>query len=34
MKMDVTKGDQVEAMVAEIIAQFGKIDVLVNNVGI
>ncbi len=33
MKVDVTKGDQVEAMVSEIIAKFGKIDVLVNNVG-
>ena len=33
MKVDVTRGDQVEAMVEQIIFSFGKIDVLVNNVG-
>jgi len=33
MTVDVTKSDQVAAMVAEIVASFGGIDVLVNNVG-
>jgi 3-oxoacyl-[acyl-carrier protein] reductase len=32
--MDVTKRDQVEAVVAEVIASRGRIDVLVNNAGI
>lgn len=30
---DVTSGEQVEAMVAACIKQFGRVDVLVNNVG-
>jgi 3-oxoacyl-[acyl-carrier protein] reductase len=33
MKVDVTNADQVAAMVEEIIGLYGKIDVLVNNVG-
>ena len=32
-KTDVTKEDQVIAMVQEVVKQFGKIDVLVNNAG-
>ena len=32
--MDVTKRDQVDAAVAKITTQFGRIDVLVNNAGI
>ena len=32
--MDVTKRDQVDAVVAQVTAQFGRIDVLVNNAGI
>jgi len=31
---NVTKQDEVEAMVAEAIARFGKVDILVNNAGI
>jgi len=30
----VTKSDQVKAMVEETFAQYGKIDILVNNVGL
>ena len=33
VKTDVTKLDSVEAMVKKALEQFGKIDVLVNNVG-
>jgi NAD(P)-dependent dehydrogenase (short-subunit alcohol dehydrogenase family) len=31
---DVSKGDQVAALVAAIVARFGRIDILVNNVAI
>ncbi|MGY4801467.1 SDR family NAD(P)-dependent oxidoreductase [Teichococcus aerofrigidensis] len=31
---DVTRRDQVEAMVADCLARFGRVDVLVNNVGL
>lgn len=31
---DVTKADQVEAMVEEVIEEFGRIDVLANNAGV
>ncbi|WP_128226267.1 SDR family oxidoreductase [Halobacteriaceae archaeon SHR40] len=31
---DVTKADQVEAMVDEVVEEFGKIDVLANNAGV
>jgi 3-oxoacyl-[acyl-carrier protein] reductase len=33
-KADVTQFDQVKAMVEETFAQYGKIDILVNNVGL
>jgi 3-oxoacyl-[acyl-carrier protein] reductase len=33
-KADVTQFDQVKEMVEEVYAQFGKIDILVNNVGL
>ena len=33
MKTDVTKLDQVEAMVNKTVAEFGSVDVLINNVG-
>lgn len=31
---DVTKADQVEAMVARVIKDFGQLDILINNAGI
>lgn len=34
IKMDVSKYDQAEATIKEIISEYGKIDVLVNNAGI
>ncbi len=34
LKADVTQVDQVKAMVEETSAQYGKIDILVNNVGL
>src|SRR5579863_9326884 len=33
LKTDVTKRDQVDAMVAAAVAKFGAIDILVNNAG-
>jgi len=33
-KADVTQSDQVKAMVEETFSQYGRIDVLVNNVGL
>ena len=33
-KADVTQADQVKEMVEETFAQYGKIDILVNNVGL
>ncbi|MFC6837622.1 SDR family NAD(P)-dependent oxidoreductase [Halomarina ordinaria] len=34
VECDVTKADQVEAMVDDVVAEFGRIDVLANNAGI
>jgi 3-oxoacyl-[acyl-carrier protein] reductase len=34
VKLDVTKRDSVAAMIATVMAKFGRIDVLVNNAGI
>jgi len=32
--MDVTKNDQIEAMMNQVIEKFGRLDILVNNAGI
>ncbi|MEE8299382.1 MAG: SDR family oxidoreductase [Thermodesulfobacteriota bacterium] len=34
IKTDVTKGSDVDAMVTQTLEEFGRIDILVNNVGI
>ena len=34
LKLDVTKEDEIRAAIADTIAKFGRIDVLVNNAGI
>ncbi len=34
LKLDVTKNEEIKAAVAETLAKFGRIDVLVNNAGI
>ena len=34
IQCDVTKKDQVEAMVAKVVDTYGKLDILVNNAGI
>jgi 3-oxoacyl-[acyl-carrier protein] reductase len=34
VRADVSKSEQVQAMVKEVLAVYGKIDILVNNVGI
>jgi 3-oxoacyl-[acyl-carrier protein] reductase len=34
VKADMSKADQVEAMFAQVMAQYGRVDVLVNNAGI
>jgi meso-butanediol dehydrogenase/(S,S)-butanediol dehydrogenase/diacetyl reductase len=34
IECDVTKGDQVNAMVKKTLGEFGKIDILVNNAGV
>lgn len=34
VQMDVTQAAQVEAAIAQVVAHFGRIDVLVNNAGI
>ena len=33
IEADVTKADQVQAMVAQIVDEFGQLDILVNNAG-
>ena len=34
LQIDVSQGDQVEAMVAQTLSELGKVDILVNNAGI
>lgn len=33
-KMDVTKPDEIQATIQQIVAQFGRLDVVVNNAGV
>jgi NAD(P)-dependent dehydrogenase (short-subunit alcohol dehydrogenase family) len=33
-KVDVTRGDEIEAFIDQVVGQLGKIDILVNNAGI
>ena len=33
LQIDVSQGDQVEAMVAQTLSELGKVDILVNNAG-
>src|ERR1051326_815367 len=34
IRADVSKSDQVQRMISQIVSQFGRVDVLVNNAGI
>lgn len=34
LEADITRRDQVEAMIANVLRQFGRLDILVNNAGI
>ena len=34
VRCDVTSGEQVDALVADAVAQFGRLDIMVNNAGI
>ena len=34
VRLDVTKEEEIEAAIAEIVAQYGRIDVLINNAGV
>lgn len=33
-RMDVTRGDEIEAVIGDVVAQFGRLDVVVNNAGV
>jgi 3-oxoacyl-[acyl-carrier protein] reductase len=34
MRMDVTRADEIEAVIDEVVAEFGRLDILVNNAGV
>lgn len=34
LRMDVTRADEIEAVIGQVVAQFGRLDVLVNNAGV
>src|SRR5438445_5866472 len=34
LRMDVANSDEVQAAIAQVIAQFGRLDILVNNAGV
>jgi 3-oxoacyl-[acyl-carrier protein] reductase len=34
LRMDVTRAEQVEAVIGQVVAEFGRFDILVNNAGV
>ena len=32
--MDVTRADEIEAVIGQVVAEFGRLDILVNNAGV
>src|ERR1019366_3333965 len=34
LRMDVTRSDEIEAVIGQVIAEFGRLDILVNNAGV
>jgi 3-oxoacyl-[acyl-carrier protein] reductase len=34
MRMDVTRSEEIEAVIGQVVAEFGRLDILVNNAGV
>ncbi len=34
LRMDVTRADEIEAVIGQVVAEFGRLDILVNNAGV
>src|SRR5438270_9558354 len=34
LRMDVTKADEIEAVLGQVVADLGRLDILVNNAGV
>jgi 3-oxoacyl-[acyl-carrier protein] reductase len=34
LRMDVTRADEIEAVIGDVVAEFGRLDILVNNAGV
>jgi NAD(P)-dependent dehydrogenase (short-subunit alcohol dehydrogenase family) len=34
VRMDVTRSDEIEAVIGQVVAEFGRLDILVNNAGV
>ena len=34
LRMDVTRAEEIEAVIGEVVAEFGRLDILVNNAGV
>src|SRR3984957_12881055 len=34
LRMDVTRTDEIEAVIGQLVREFGRIDILVNNAGV
>src|ERR1700746_587467 len=34
LRLDVTRADQIEAVIGDVVAEFGRLDILVNNAGV